>query len=116
MFISGSDEMNIRIWKAKASEKLGVLRPRERTALNYNEALKEKFAAHPQVNRISRHRHVPKHVYNAKAELRTIRQKVKRKEANRRAHSRRGAVPFVRKEAGMLFDKKYNTQLYIIVL
>ncbi|XP_043580531.1 DDB1- and CUL4-associated factor 13 [Bombus pyrosoma] len=93
--ISGSDEMNIRVWKAKASEKLGVLRPRERVALNYSEALKEKFSAHPQVKRISRHRQVPKHVYNAKAELRTIREKSKRKEANRRAHSKRGAVPFV---------------------
>lgn len=93
--ISGSDEMNIRLWKAKASEKLGVLRPRERAALNYSEALKEKFSAHPQVKRIARHRQVPKHVYNAKAELRTIREKSKRKEANRRAHSKRGAVPFV---------------------
>ncbi|XP_071865516.1 DDB1- and CUL4-associated factor 13 [Bombus fervidus] len=93
--ISGSDEMNIRIWKAKASEKLGVLRPRERAALNYSEALKEKFAAHPQIKRIYRHRQVSKHIYNAKAELRTIREKSKRKEANRRAHSKKGAVPFV---------------------
>lgn len=55
------------------------MRPREKAALNYNEALKEKFFAHPQVNRIARHRHVPKHVYNAKAEIRTIREKSKRK-------------------------------------
>ncbi|KAF3426697.1 hypothetical protein E2986_09524 [Frieseomelitta varia] len=93
--ISGSDEMNIRLWKARASEKLGVLRPRERTALYYSEALKEKFAAHPQIKRISRHRQVPKYIYNAKAELRTIREKMNRKEANRRAHSKKGAVPFV---------------------
>ncbi|XP_076239355.1 DDB1- and CUL4-associated factor 13 [Calliopsis andreniformis] len=93
--VSGSDEMNIRVWKARASEKLGVLRPREKAALNYSEALKEKFAAHPQVKRIARHRQVPKHIYNAKAELRTIREKIKRKEANRRAHSRPGTVPHV---------------------
>lgn len=55
------------------------LRPREKAALNYSEALKEKFSAHPQVKRISRHRQVPQHVYNAKAELRTIREKSKRK-------------------------------------
>ncbi|KAG7212871.1 hypothetical protein KM043_002223 [Ampulex compressa] len=93
--LSGSDEMNIRVWKARASEKLGVLKPRERAALNYSDALKEKFAAHPQIRRIARHRQVPKHIYNAQAELRTIREKNKRKEANRRAHSKKGAVPFV---------------------
>ncbi|KAG6445436.1 DDB1- and CUL4-associated factor 13 [Manduca sexta] len=93
--LTGSDEMNIRMWKAKASEKLGVLKPRERTALNYSEALKEKFASHPQVKRIARHRHVPKHVLNAQKEIRTIREKNKRKEANRHAHSKPGTIPRV---------------------
>ncbi|KAJ8918973.1 hypothetical protein NQ315_016877 [Exocentrus adspersus] len=93
--ISGSDEMNIRIWKARASEKLGPLKPREKAALRYSEALKEKYASHPQIKRISRHRQVPKHIYNAQKELRTIKEKTKRKEANRRAHSKPGTVPFV---------------------
>lgn len=93
--LTGSDEMNIRMWKAKASEKLGILKPRERTALNYAEALKEKFSAHPQVKRIARHRHVPKHIVNAQKEIKTIREKNNRKEANRRAHSKAGSVPFV---------------------
>ncbi|OAD59999.1 DDB1- and CUL4-associated factor 13 [Eufriesea mexicana] len=85
--ISGSDEMNIRIWKARA--------PREKASLYYSDALKQKFAAHPEVKRIARHRQVPKHIYNAKAELRIIREKNKRKEANRRIHSKKGAVPFI---------------------
>ncbi|PSN42863.1 DDB1- and CUL4-associated factor 13 [Blattella germanica] len=93
--LCGSDEMNIRIWKARSAEKLGVLKPRERTALNYNEALKQKFAGHPQVSRIARHRHVPKHIYHAQKELRTIKLKDKRKESNRRAHSKPGSIPFV---------------------
>ncbi|CAG5108406.1 Similar to dcaf13: DDB1- and CUL4-associated factor 13 (Xenopus tropicalis) [Cotesia congregata] len=93
--ISGSDETNIRVWKARASEKLGVLKPRERMALNYSSALINKFAAHPQIRRIARHRQIPKHIYNAQAELRTIREKQKKKESNRRAHSRPGTVPFV---------------------
>ncbi|XP_018561237.1 DDB1- and CUL4-associated factor 13 [Anoplophora glabripennis] len=93
--MSGSDEMNIRIWKARASEKLGPLKPREKAALRYSETLKEKFASHPQIKRISRHRHVPKHIYNAQRELRIVKEKVKRKEANRRAHSKPGEVPFV---------------------
>nr|CAD7569966.1 unnamed protein product [Timema californicum] len=93
--LSGSDEMNIRLWKARASEKLGVLKPREKTALNYSEALKEKFASHPQIRRIARHRQVPKMIYNGQKELRTLKEKKKIKEANRRAHSKPGSVPFV---------------------
>lgn len=93
--ISGSDEMNLRLWKAKASEKLGILNAREKRALLCSEALKEKFAAHQEIRRIARHRQVPKHIYNARAELRTIREKNSRKEANRRYHSKKGTVPFV---------------------
>ncbi|XP_037938510.1 DDB1- and CUL4-associated factor 13 [Teleopsis dalmanni] len=92
---SGSDEMNIRIWKAKASEKLGVIRPRERAAFNYQEALKAKFAAHPQIKRIARHRQVPKHILNAQRKMRAIKDKEKQKEANVRKHSKPGTVPFV---------------------
>ncbi|KAH9383404.1 hypothetical protein HPB48_024646 [Haemaphysalis longicornis] len=66
--ITGSDEMNIRLWKAYASQKLGTLGHRERMAFQYQEKLKERFGQHPQVRRISRHRHVPKHIYNAQRE------------------------------------------------
>lgn len=92
---SGSDEMNVRLWKARAAEKLGALRPREKFAFELNEALKERFAAHPQVRRIARHRHVPKHVYNEARNLRDQMNKIKRKEMNRRLNSTPGTVPFV---------------------
>jgi len=92
--VSGSDEMCIRLWKARASEKLGIMRDRERVALQYNEKLKEKYGQHPQVARIARHRHEPKHVKSAKAELKIIKESSKRKEANRRKHSKPGAVPY----------------------
>ena len=62
----------IRLWKARASEKLGIMRDRERVALQYNEKLKEKYGQHPQVSRIARHRQVPKHVKSAAAEIRSI--------------------------------------------
>ncbi|OQV21266.1 DDB1- and CUL4-associated factor 13 [Hypsibius exemplaris] len=93
--VSGSDEMNLRLWKAHASEKLGYLGPREQSAARYNEKLKDKFGHHPQVKRILRHRHLPKHVYNAKKQNEESRFSKKRKEANRRAHSKPGAVPHV---------------------
>ncbi|GFS84587.1 DDB1- and CUL4-associated factor 13 [Nephila pilipes] len=93
--LTGSDEMNIRVWKAKASEKLGPLSFREQMALDHAEKLKQKFSQHPQVQRIARHRHVPKHVYNAAREHRIIHQAQKRKEANCRNHSKPGNVRFV---------------------
>ena len=87
--------MNVRLWKARASEKLGILKERQKMALNYNEKLKDKFAHHPQIQRIAKHRQVPKHVLNAAREHRIIRDSTKRKEANKRAHSRPGTVPYV---------------------
>ena len=84
----------VRLWKARASEKMGILKDRQRTSLNYNEKLKEKFAHHPQIKRIARHRQVPKHVVNASREHKIIKESQKRKEANKRAHSKPGAVPF----------------------
>lgn len=93
--VSGSDEMNLRLWKARASEKLGIMKDRERVAIQYAEKLKEKYGQHPQIARISRHRQVPKHIKNAQNELRTIRESKNKKEANRRKHSKPGSVPYV---------------------
>ncbi|XP_072266907.1 DDB1- and CUL4-associated factor 13 [Pyxicephalus adspersus] len=93
--LCGSDEMNIRVWKANASEKLGLLTPREKAAQNYNQKLKEKFQHHPQIKRISRHRHLPKSIYSQIREHRIIKESRRKKEMNRRKHSKEGAVPFV---------------------
>jgi len=92
---SGSDEMNIRIWKAYASEKLGPLQPREKDAFRYNEALKQKFSTHPQIKRIARHRQVPRYVFKQQDLLKEAKQKEKRKETNRRLNSKPGAVPII---------------------
>lgn len=47
--------------------------------MEYNATLKEKFAAHPQVKRIARHRQVPKHIYHERAQQMESRNKLKRK-------------------------------------
>lgn len=103
---SGSDEMNIRMWKAKASEKLGVIQPRERVNFNYQEALKDKYAAHPQIKRIARHRQLPKHIYNSSKKARIIKDKELRKEANVRKHSKPGTVPFVPEKKKIVISEK----------
>jgi len=93
--ISGSDETNIRLWKANASRKVGRLRPRERVALEYAEQLKEKFKFHPQIRRIARHRHVPKLVYKAAKEKRVMAEAQRRKRTNVILHSKPGSVKIV---------------------
>lgn len=91
----GSDEMNIRLWKANASEKLGVLTSREKAATDYNQRLKEKFQHHPHIKRISRHRHLPKSIYSQIQEQRIMKEARRRKELNRIKHSKPGSVRIV---------------------
>jgi len=91
--VSSSDEMDIRMWRANASEKIGPQYARERAAFETNEALKKKFQAHPEIKRIKRHRHLPRHVYNERKLKRTMLDARKRKEERRRANSKPGSVP-----------------------
>ena len=93
--LSGSDEMNIRIWKANASQKLGRLTRREQQSLEYKDKLKDKYQHHPQIRRIARHRHVPKLVHNAAREKRIMLEARKRKKQNLIRHSKPGSVPQV---------------------
>lgn len=97
--LSGSDETNIRIWKANASEQLGSLAPRQRASVMYNEKLKEKFQHHPKIKRILRHRHVPTSVYKARKQKRDQKESVKRKERNVELHSKPGSVKHVPERA-----------------
>ncbi|KAI9913248.1 hypothetical protein PsorP6_005764 [Peronosclerospora sorghi] len=51
--LSGSDDTNIRIWKAEASKKLSKVAPRERRRMEYNESPKERYQHLREINRIS---------------------------------------------------------------
>lgn len=53
--MSGSEDGNVRVWKAKASEKLGVITARERGAIEYRNKLKERWSVDSEVARISRY-------------------------------------------------------------
>ncbi|KAK0415723.1 hypothetical protein QR680_012085 [Steinernema hermaphroditum] len=86
----GSEEMNVRIWKANASEKLGTMLHREKAAMAYNERLRDNFKNHPEIRRIERHRQVPKYMHALKKEHTIIRQSQKRKQENRRRHAKEG--------------------------
>lgn len=92
--ISGSNEMDLRIWKCKRSEKLGIKSYREEANFQYQEKIKEKYAHFPQVRRIARNRHLPKHILHGQKEKREMLESRKRKEVNRRNNSRPGTVAF----------------------
>lgn len=117
--MSGSDEMNIRLWKARASEKLGPvtlifnslsfqLRPREKAALNYANKLKHKYQEHPEVGRIVKHRQVPKSIFSAAKEHQIIKDSQKRKEANRRRYAPEGTMPYVSERAKPIIEHGFD--------
>lgn len=98
--LSGSDDGNIRLWKTKASEKLGMvqfvnqLTNRERESEKYAAAVKERFKTMPEIAKIDRHRRVPKAITKATARKHIMLNSIKTKEDNRRKHSKPGAVPY----------------------
>ncbi|KAL9064474.1 MAG: hypothetical protein Q9161_008849 [Pseudevernia consocians] len=91
--LSGSDDGNIRIWRANASERAGVKSARQRQKLEYDDALKDRYAHMPEIRRIKRHRHVPKAVKKAGEIKGEELAAIKRKRENERKHSRKGSVP-----------------------
>ena len=89
---SASDDMNVRIWKAKASQKLGAMLPREKNKQAYNTALVKRYGHLPEIKRITRHRHVPKSIYKTQQLRRTVMESERKKQANRIKHSAPGAI------------------------
>jgi WD repeat and SOF domain-containing protein 1 len=85
--LSGSDDGNIRLWRANASERSGVKSARQRQALEYNQALAERYSHLPEIKRIRRHRHLPKVVKKASEIKREELAAIKRREENERKHS-----------------------------
>jgi len=90
--ISGSDDGNIRVWKNQAHEKIGTLTHREVAAQNYAATLKERYKHMPEINRIDKHRKIPKSIKKAGAVKGIQRASAKRKLENVIRHSREGAV------------------------
>lgn len=91
--LSGSDDGNIRIWRANASERSGVKSARQRQKLEYDDALKQRYAHMPEIRRIKRHRHVPKAVKKAGEIKGEELAAIKRRRENERKHSKKGSVP-----------------------
>ncbi|KAI9816080.1 MAG: rRNA-processing protein sof1 [Thelocarpon impressellum] len=90
--LSGSDDGNVRLWRAQAARREGVKSARQRTKLEYDDALKARYGHMPELRRIARHRHLPKPVKKAgeiKAEELAAR---RRRAENERKHSKKGLL------------------------
>ena len=87
--LSGSDDGNIRLWRANASKREGIKSAAQRQSLEYSEALSERYAHMPEIRRIKRHRHIPK-VIKKSGEIKSEQLKsIKRKEENERKHTKK---------------------------
>ena len=93
--ISGSSEMNLRLWKARAAERLAVIKHKQRNIADYEDKLMQKFQNHPQIRRIAKHRQVPKSILYHTKKFKVMREARRRKDDNIRAHSKPGAFPVV---------------------
>ena len=90
--LSGSDDGNVRLWRAHASERAGVKSERQKQKLQYDQALAERYKHMPEIRRIKRHRRIPKQVKKA-GEIKAEELKaLKRRQENVRKHSKKGTV------------------------
>lgn len=90
--LSGSDDFNVRLWRARASEKGGVQLPREKAATAYAGALVDRYKHLPDVRRIATWRRLPAPIHKA-AKLRRAQIDAEAKKTRRRvAHSAPGSV------------------------
>ena len=92
---SGSEDTNIRLWKAQAADPLKMLLPREKESLAEAEKLKKKYKYNSEIKRIQRHRHLPAAIKKKKGILHIQRMSRKRKDDNMRANNRPEDRPFI---------------------
>lgn len=104
--LSGSDDTNIRVWKADAAAPVGVIHPRQRNKLNYQRALISRYEHLHEIRRIVKHQRVPKTIKVARDQKREHLMAKRRREENRRRVSKKEIprVPATKKPvAGVLF-------------
>ncbi len=53
--LTGSDDTNIRLWKAQAADRIRTLLPREQNKRDYLNKLKERYKFHKETSRIARY-------------------------------------------------------------
>lgn len=90
--LSGSDDGNVRLWRAKASDRSGVKSARQRSKLEYDQALIKRYAHMPEIRRIKRQRHLPKPIKKAGEIKREELSAIKRRQENVRKHTKKDSL------------------------
>lgn len=90
--LSGSDDANIRIWRAKSNDRANIKSSKQRAQMEYDDALKERYKFMPEIKRIARHHHVPKVIKKAQEIKRVEINSLNRRQNNDRQHRRSAAA------------------------
>eukprot|EP01029_Cantina_marsupialis_P028174 TRINITY_DN775818_c0_g1_i1.p1 TRINITY_DN775818_c0_g1~~TRINITY_DN775818_c0_g1_i1.p1 ORF type:complete len:456 (+),score=120.99 TRINITY_DN775818_c0_g1_i1:69-1436(+) len=93
--LSGSDDTNVRLWKADANSSMAKLHKRAQKSRDYQASLVEKFKYMPTIRRIKNHRHLPKNLMKEAKKQKIMKDSQKRKLDNVRKNNKPGAVPYV---------------------
>jgi DDB1- and CUL4-associated factor 13 len=93
--ISGSDDSNLRLWKAISNEQLGQLTTREEAAQQYRSALIKRYEHLPEVRKIAKARKIPKVIQNQTKQFQIQKESAARKQTNRVKYSKNGEHKFV---------------------
>ncbi|GAA5889718.1 hypothetical protein JCM16303_007150 [Sporobolomyces ruberrimus] len=91
--LSGSDDANLRIWKSRAGDKLGVVDKKEQVSREYRDELRNKWGQVAEVSKIERQRYLPKPIHQATKLRREMLDAASNKEENRRKHAPKGVDP-----------------------
>eukprot|EP00767_Chilomastix_cuspidata_P008415 gnl/Chilomastix_cuspidata/966.p1 GENE.gnl/Chilomastix_cuspidata/966~~gnl/Chilomastix_cuspidata/966.p1 ORF type:complete len:462 (-),score=227.66 gnl/Chilomastix_cuspidata/966:821-2206(-) len=86
--LSGSDDANVRLWKAVADAPLKQLSAREQRAVQYRRALVKKHTHMKEVGRIDRQRPLPKRLQRLSHKRYVKRKAAKRRDESKRRHTR----------------------------
>lgn len=93
--VSGSDDSNLRLWKAVANQQLGQRTTREEASQQYRSALIQRYEHLPEVRQISKARKIPKVIQNQSRQFSIQKESATRKQANRVKYSKDGEHTFV---------------------
>jgi len=85
--LSGSEDMNIRMWKSVAWRPTGKVSTREGRAAEYRGKLIDKYKDSNKIRRINHHRHLPKYILNANQRKQEMGAKRLKKRHNREANT-----------------------------
>jgi DDB1- and CUL4-associated factor 13 len=93
--VSGSDDTNVRLWKAHASEQLGQTTIREESAQSYRQALIQRYQHLPEVKKIYRSRKIPSAIRKQTHQSIIMKESAERKLANRVKYDKTGTHKFI---------------------